>query len=250
MLRKVLTALALVFALSGAALASDLPTTKGPPVYTPPPPFSWTGLYVGGQAGYQWGGADTLLLGPAGQLLAGLPDNPSGFVGGAHLGYNYQINQNGITQIVLGIEGDIEGLTFSGARLLPPPTPPGDPLPIPPFNHLANRIPIQGSLRGRIGYALDRALIYATGGLALADVENSYNSPGDTFWSVRPGWTVGGGLDYALDDHWSLGLEYRYTDFGHYYDALVVTYPGDIARIRLYDNAVRAIFSYKFDSFK
>lgn len=238
---RALIAFASVFALGGAALASDLPTTKGPPVYTPPPQFSWTGFYVGGQAGYQWGGADTLLLGPGGNFLAGLPDNPHGFVGGAHIGYNYEINQ-----IVLGIEGDIEGLTFSGARVLPP-VPAGDPLPIPPFNYLANRIPVQGSLRGRIGYAWDRVLLYATGGLALADVEDAYNSPGDTFWGVHAGWTVGGGGEYAIDNNWSVRIEYRYSDFGHYYNALVNTYPGDIARVRLYDSAVRAGFSYKFN---
>ncbi len=236
MLRKIFAASAAIVASGSTAFAADLPTTKGPPVYTPP--FTWNGFYIGGQAGYQWGSADTLILGPGGGVLAGLPDHPLRFVGGGHVGYNYQLDQ-----IVLGIEGDIEGLTFSGARITPVPKP----LPVPPFNYLANRIPLQGSLRGRIGYAWDRALLYATGGLALADVEDAYGSPGDTFWSVRPGWTAGAGIDYALDNNWSLGVEYRYTDFGHYYLGLVNTFPGDVARVRLFDNAVRASFSYKFN---
>jgi len=233
---------------SGTAFAADLPTTKGPPVFkAPPPAFTWTGFYVGGQAGYQWGHADALILGPAGGFLAGLPDNPSGFIGGAHLGYNYQLDQ-----IVLGIEGDIEGSTFAGPLTGPlapgPAGPAGSPLPVPPFNHLANRIPLQASLRGRIGYAWDRALLYATGGLALADVENAYGSPGDVFWGWRPGWTAGGGGEYAIDNNWSVRIEYRYSDFGHYYLGLVNTFPGDIARVRLYDSAVRAGFSYKFNT--
>jgi outer membrane immunogenic protein len=260
MLRKIFIALAAILALSGTVLAADLPTTKGPPVYTPPPPvFTWTGPYIGAQAGYEWGTTDPILTTLAGAFVANVPSyNDSGFVGGAHAGYNYQINQ-----IVLGIEGDIEGSSFSGT---------GSSFATAPstFSYLSTRIPLQGSLRGRIGYAWDRVLVYATGGLALADIHTVFGSPGtagfftgfpgvapifvpptpagtDSFWSVRTGWTAGGGIEYAIDPNWSVRAEYRYTDYGHFYDTLVNTYPGLVARTHIYDNAVRAGFSYKFD---
>jgi len=92
MLRKLLMTSALVCLAGGSALAADLPNQKAPPVYMPPPPaFSWSGLYIGGQVGYQWGTLTPNLVTPGGP--AALPSsNNSGVVGGAHIGYNYQVS--------------------------------------------------------------------------------------------------------------------------------------------------------------
>ncbi|MGB8277726.1 MAG: outer membrane protein [Methylovirgula sp.] len=255
LLRKILLSTVLLVGAIGAASASDLPTTKGPPAYVPPPPvFTWTGLYAGGQVGYQWGTADTDIYANAGPYLTSLPSyNPNGVAGGAHVGYNYQIGQ-----FVVGVEGDADGSSYSGSNSALGSTP--------PFSSYSTRIPVEGSIRGRIGYAFDHALFYATGGVAIADVQNSYASPGftntlailfiptvppgyDAFSSTRIGWTVGGGVEYALDNNWSVRGEYRYTDYGSFNEYFVNTYPGDYARVHLTDNRVQLGFSYKFDWF-
>jgi outer membrane immunogenic protein len=257
-LRKALFATAALIALTGSALAADLPTTKGPPVFAPPPPvFTWTGPYVGAQVGYEWGRTSGALLDPASTFIEGLPSyDASGVVGGAHIGYNYQISQ-----FVLGIEGDVEGSSYSGSGALATGL---------PFTSYTTRIPIQGSIRGRVGVAWDRVLFYATGGAEFADIRNTFASPGfpggiagfpgvapiiipavpagsDSFSNGRVGWTVGGGVEYAIDPNWSVRAEYRYTDFGTFNEYLVNTYPGDYVRLHIYDNEVEVGASYKFD---
>ncbi len=190
MFRKILLSTAAVVAMSGAALAADLPTTKGPPVYAPPPPiFTWTGIYIGGQVGYEFGRAYPATTGfnfPA--------YSPDGVVGGGHVGYNYQFGQ-----FVAGVEGDVNGSSYRGNNGIG-----------------ASKDPIDGSVRGRLGYAWDRALIYATGGVAFGDFNHS-NVFGDSNWAGQVGWTAGGGVEYAIDNNWSVRAEYRYTDFGRYY---------------------------------
>src|ERR1700686_3050330 len=97
------------FLLPVAALAAAAPAPAAdlapPPVAIPPVPlFTWTGLYLGGQIGYAWG-TDTLTVYPLG---FGTNFTPNGVVGGAHIGYNLQLNQ-----FVVGLEGDVEGTGIS-----------------------------------------------------------------------------------------------------------------------------------------
>ena len=120
--------------------------------------------------------------------------------------------------------------------------------------------PVQGALLGRLGFAVDRALIYATGGLGIASVSNDYfvgligpqtMTVSQKFSHTPVGWTIGAGFDYALDAHWTLGLQYRYSDFGNYTDTpFVVSYPvgGFLSvRHRLTENQVQFEIGYKFD---
>src|SRR5450830_1778524 len=126
----------------GVAAAADLPTKA--PMYSPAPVFSWTGFYVGLNAGYGW--ANTSITGVAGS------SNLNGFLGGAQIGYNWQ----GASPLVLGIEAYFQGTgqrrsdTALGITV-------------------DQSLPWFGTVRGRIGYAFDRTMIYATGGLAYAD---------------------------------------------------------------------------------
>jgi outer membrane immunogenic protein len=78
-----------------------------------------------------------------------------------------------------------------------------------------------GTVRGRIGYAFDRALLYATGGFAYGHVENKFNFPIDpnstsglSTSGTRTGWTVGGGLEYAITNNWTVRAEGLYVDLG------------------------------------
>ena len=85
MFRKILIASTAIVAMGSAAYAADLPTTKGPAVYTPPPPiFTWTGFYAGGQFGYEWGRVYPRFS---------TPFTTDGIDGGGHVGYNYQFGQ-------------------------------------------------------------------------------------------------------------------------------------------------------------
>ena len=73
-----------------------------------------------------------------------------------------------------------------------------------------------GTLRARLGYAFDRAMIYGTGGLAFTNTELSLSAGGasvsDDDWST--GWTLGGGVEWAFMSNWSAKLEYLYVDLG------------------------------------
>ncbi|MGH6935439.1 MAG: outer membrane protein, partial [Methylocella sp.] len=173
MYRKILLTSVGAVALAGsAAFAADLPYRGPPPVYVPPPPlFTWTGIYVGGQIGYAWARNDGSINNPA----PGIPGLPSsiflpfaldlgGVIGGAHLGYNLQYNQ-----WVVGLEGDVNGTSLNKQQLVGA---------FPPFFQglLQTRMDVQGSIRGRVGIALDRALLYVTGGVAFTNLKNSYNT--------------------------------------------------------------------------
>ncbi|WP_026606009.1 outer membrane protein [Methylocapsa acidiphila] len=219
--------------VAGSALAADLPYREAPPAYAPPVPiFTWTGLYIGGQIGYAWGSDNYNVFGVYGSY-GSHSFGPSGVVGGAHAGYNLQLSQ-----IVLGLEGDIEGSgynkTYSAGV----------------FTY-GTKAPIDGSIRGRVGFAMDRVLFYGTAGVAFASFTNTYSTyvGYDSIDNGRAGWTVGGGLEYAVTNNWSVRAEYRYSDFGTFTNNTFGSAPLTSVQHHETNNAVRAGFSYKFDAF-
>ena len=250
MLRRIQMASVGLIALAGSALAADL-GSPAPPVYVPPVPiFTWTGVYVGGQIGYAWGSQDAD-FGDSFGLFNSISYNSDGVIGGAHAGYNLQLSQ-----FVIGLEGDVDGSrlskTVSGVV-----NPQGGAFGFvgTTFNSSGN---VQGSIRGRVGYAWDRVLAYATGGVAFAGVNSNLWTNGllgpsyDAASNTRVGWTVGGGLEYAVTNNWSIRAEYRYSDFGQY-----TVYPvnfvalGDIGAFinrHFTESRVQVGFSYKFDN--
>jgi len=245
--------------IAGSAFAADLPSRRAPPVYAPPPPipvFSWTGFYVGGQVGYEFGRSNAFAYSAAtGAGLAANSSSPDGVIGGGHIGYLFSTQSlpvlgslfggNGSagfgTGGVIGIEGDVDGNNYRSAYGL---------------GGIANYTsqPIQGSVRGRLGVAFDRVLFYATGGAAFGDLRNTYvntfNGLSDTYSHTRVGYTVGGGVEYAFTNNFSVRVEYRYTDFGSFTDNLTNSTAGAVnVSHRETDNRVQAGFSYKFDTF-
>ncbi len=239
MLRRILLASVGAIALAGSAFAADLPSRAPPPVYVPPVPiFTWTGIYIGGQIGYAWGTSNNN-IGDAFGDYASFSTNNSGVIGGAHVGYNLQLSQ-----FVVGLEGDVDGssLRKSVTGFI------GD---VP--TTISSNIGVQGSIRGRIGYAWDRVLIYGTGGVAFAGLNGSVSTPFgyDSASSTRVGWTVGGGLEYAVTNNWSIRAEYRYADFGHstFFPNNSFAGLGAYANRRITENRVQVGFSYKFDTF-
>ncbi|MGH6847532.1 MAG: outer membrane protein [Methylocella sp.] len=245
MRRQLLLASVGAIAIAGSAFAADLPYRGPPPVYLPPPPiFTWGGLYVGGQIGYAWGSDPIDVVDITGASPeAFFNDKPNGVIGGAHVGYNLQI-----AQWVAGLEGTVDGSSLTGSRTSATGV------------TMSVRTETQGSIRARIGVAFDRVLIYGTGGVAFAGFDDNYSGAGPTFFlnekdsKTRTGWTVGGGLEYAVTNNWSIRAEYRYSDFGRSPDYPTITSAttgfltnGNVSFTHhLTENQVQAGFSYKF----
>jgi outer membrane immunogenic protein len=238
MRRQILLASVGAIAIAGSAFAADL---RPPPVYPPPPPvFTWSGLYMGGQIGYAWGSDPIVVASVFGPPNAFFNDKPQGVIGGAHLGYNLQI-----AQWVAGLEGTVDGTSVEGSR-----TSAGG------FVTMSTREDVQGSIRARIGIAFDRFLIYGTGGAAFTNMTNGYSLgfpffQQETDTKTRSGWTVGGGLEYAVTNNWSIRAEYRYSDFGRSPDFPFpfITNGTVVFTHHLTQNQVQAGFSYHFNSY-
>jgi outer membrane immunogenic protein len=230
MIRRLLLPMAAAVGLAGPAIAADLPYSQGASAYTPVPIFTWTGFYLGAQLGYAWVGNNLSGWRPY-YAFSGVNYAPNGIIGGAHAGYNLQFNQ-----VVLGVEGDVEGTGINKSYGFGPVA-------------YGSQIPVEGTIRARLGFALDRALFYVTGGAAFAGVTNTYQSwfGYNSIGRSRAGWTIGGGLEYAIFNNWSIRAEYRYADFGSTTDYPYAAVPGGGVTHHVIENAVRAGFSYKFD---
>jgi len=213
------------------ASAADLP--RKVPVYAPV--FSWTGCYVGGNIGYGWGretvsisnlGQTTGVPELAGVSLGPVTGNTNGFLGGGQVGCNYQFAPNW----VVGIEGDGEATniqgdvtqSFSFVSPIGPTTVTGT------AHAKTNWI---ASATGRLGWTWDRVMLYAKGGVAWASDKYSADLPAfneHIETSVtRPGWIVGGGLEWAFLNNWSAKVEYDYYNF----NTRNLAFPGTIAGV-------------------
>lgn len=230
-----LAALALPFLAVASAQAADLPNRGFAPApaatYYTPPAFSWTGFYVGLNAGYGWGS-----LGNIGNNTFG---KPSGFVVGGTLGYNYQINQ-----FVIGVEGDLNWTNVdSTARTIALVGAP----PAPATVSSTGSVNWMGTLRARAGFALDRALIFATAGYAGASLDLKFNDitngVGGKESGWRNGWAVGGGIEYAFSRNISAKTEYLYTSFASQNAFTGTPY---VSRGELTVSLVRAGVNYRF----
>jgi outer membrane immunogenic protein len=217
---------------ASAASAADLSVRRSQPAapaFAPTAGFSWMGGYVGLEAGYQWGNARLRLPG----IPASASTDPSGFSLGGHMGYRYQFNNN----LVAGAElrGFVNFDTGSSMG----------------YAGIANSTRIEnkwgGDARLTLGYAMGRFLPYLAGGVALADDKGNTTFVGGSsgFSETRAGWTIGGGLAYAITDNLITRLDYSYSDFGAKTQSTPGV-PGGATRVRLDTHALRAGLSYKF----
>jgi len=209
MRNKLLLSSAIFIAAVSTASAADLPMyTKAPPPAAPVL-FSWTGFYLGVNIGGKWAHVDDTISVPGASFDFGSTTNSS-FIGGGQIGYNWQAPGS---PWVFGIEGDIDAQHFSRSLVLGAPVGPfiaGD-----TFTVESNW---EASIRGRIGYAWDRVLLYATGGAAFTQVKGTATLVGlgvVTDDQTIVGGTVGGGLEYAFTNNISLGVEGRWSFYGH-----------------------------------
>jgi outer membrane immunogenic protein len=209
-------------ALAGAAAAADLPPAPAQQYYKAPayaPVFNWTGFYIGVNGGGGFGRSHWDALGTSFDISGGL-------VGGT-VGYNYQFGQ-----AVVGIEGDIDWADINGTTT----------------NGCAVGCKTSDSwlstVRGRLGYAADRFMPFITGGAAFGDIKESVPGFGSAN-TTNAGWTLGGGLEFAVAQNWTVKAEYLYVDLGKLNCGLSC---GAVTtdNVSFTTNLVRAGVNYKF----
>jgi outer membrane immunogenic protein len=208
MKRLLLSGIALAaLAFAAPVSAADMPN-RGP-IYkaAPEPLFNWTGFYVGGHGGYGW--ADDANL------------NPKGWFGGGQVGYNWQYAPNW----VFGVEADISGSDISQTNGIAP--------------LASSKVNYFGTARARLGYTVDRVMVYGTGGLAWA--HDRVNDGLVQANGTQVGWTGGAGIEYAFAPNWSTKLEWLYADYGNKTYALTTP-----TRVDLTDNTVKLGLNYRF----
>ncbi len=219
-----------VLCLSFPAFAADMAVryAKAPPPIVSPA-YNWSGFYVGVHAGYTFGDDDSVIT--TGQAAGNIANvvggarpgqvrlDRDGFIGGGQIGYNWQFSPSW----VFGFEADISYVDnrdnlVVGTLSLPAAVPPNAPL----NNTFRSRMEYFGTVRGRLGYAWDRTMVYVTGGLAYAEVQNSatfFGPAGQVQFDggrrrTETGYTVGGGIEHAISPNWSVKAEYLYYDLG------------------------------------
>lgn len=199
-----------LFAFAALVLSSSFPAFAADMVYEQPPlppqqqtAYDWSGFYLGVQGGYSWNQAT---------ILGADQDIDSGSFG-AHAGYNFQHGN-----LVYGIENDFNYNFEKGTDA---------------------SLQWDGSGRGRVGYAWDRTLFFATAGIAAAGGKVDAAGAGKKD-DILIGWTAGGGVEHAVTDNILLRGEYRYSDFGN------KDFGSGIGEVGATQNKVLLGASYKF----
>ena len=180
-------------ASAGAANAADLSvdTVEQQVVYSPTPAISWTGFYIGIDGGFGSGSAPAT-TGPT------FGSNPSGGFLGGQIGYNHHLTDN----IVLGLEADAQWASISGGDLGAGPV-------------ITQNINWFGTVRGRLGYAMDTWLPYVTAGLAVAGATRTTDAGGgQSVARTHTGYALGAGIEWAFASDWTAKVEYQYLNFG------------------------------------
>lgn len=251
-------AAALLVVGASASSAADLPTRQ----YAPPAPFvaapafTWTGFYAGVNAGYGFENNRNrnrnTYYGVTGPVYYGSSGSRGGFVGGGQLGYNYQFTPG--SGLVVGVETDLQ---YAGIGRNRKTYVSGSPYAYGSSGSSGNYF---GTVRGRLGYAFDRFMVYGTGGFAYGDVgrdQTYYGAPLATATypyvgkkrGTQTGYAVGGGIEYAFTNHLSAKVEGLYVSLGSgskntYALATPVAYGTRKGREEF--GVVRAGLNYKF----
>jgi outer membrane immunogenic protein len=204
--KKMLLTAATAAAISVPAFAADI-GRRSQPYYAPPAAqlFNWTGFYVGGNAGWGWGSA--------------LGGDPSGYLIGLQAGYNFQYASG----LLAGIESDIAISEIDGSG-----------------GGATFGLDYLGTVRGRLGYAADRFLVYGTAGIAYG--RGDVTMGGLSNEQTHLGWTIGAGVEAMIAPNITARLEYLYADLGRE----TYTTTGGPTRVGFDASIVRTALNYKF----
>src|SRR3974390_1833970 len=253
-----LIALVSLGALATPAMAADLPRKATPALPAQSiQAVNWTGFYVGVHVGYSWGNGDgnltydpgtgpLAIFDPSGRTIDG-----HGWLAGGQIGFNYQLNS-----IVFGLEADASwtGLKGSGSFTTNAAS----------TNWaIENRLEWFGTVRGRVGFAVNNFLLYGTGGVALGQTKSSLvvtnlipccllTANGSVNENLL-GWAAGAGIEWMYARNWSVKAEYLYLDLGSaYYHFVGINFLAGIPHTTdsfpsdLKFNMVRAGVNYRF----
>ena len=245
-MRRTFAILCAFAGLSGSAFAADLPPSpppRAPAVYVPAvlPVYNWSGFYIGINGGWGWASGtitDTVTSGPLAGLTGTSSGNINGGIFGGQIGANYQIDY-----LALGIEGDWD---WSGQQRT-------DTFGCGVGCTVSENIKIGwiATIRGRIGYAMDRVLLYATGGGAFTHTSDNVTATGiGTIFnasSTNPGWTIGAGAEWAFAQNWTARVEYLYVATNVSQSGAIPVVGGTITETgNVRDNLIRAGVNFKF----
>lgn len=206
-MRYLLASAASLALFVSAANAAD--AVGATPVNVAPSAHDWTGFHVGAHVGFGWGDIEDV------NNAGARGHDTDGIIGGVQAGYNLQAGS-----IVYGVEADITlsdmHADWGGAHVHDP-------------YYGRDRQEYFGTVRGRVGYAMDRVLPYVHGGLAWSKNEHGFGCDAGRVSQTNGckkgpfyvkdsdfvvGWTVGAGVEMAIIDNWSMKVEYAYTDYG------------------------------------
>jgi outer membrane immunogenic protein len=213
MLRKMIIGAVSAAAMASSAFAADIyrGDEGGSLKDSYAPGFSWTGFYLGGNVGYAWGDVDIDSRdGGFDETPGGISYEADGVIAGGQLGYNWQRGS-----FVIGVEGEVGYLGAEGDKTVVDS----------PDNFGDTEFGAYGVLAARLGYAVDRSLFYVKGGWALASVETDAGDLIDgssnrdatdrtKLDETLSGYAIGGGVEYALSQNWTVKAEYLYMNFG------------------------------------
>jgi outer membrane immunogenic protein len=229
-------AAAVVVAATGQALAADLPAPSLPPPL-PAAVYNWTGFYLGINGGFGTGNSNWSdgVIGTTGSFPT------SGFLVGGTSGVNYQI-----AEYVFGIEGDGDWTNLRGnsgstcgaiSAVVTAPV------------SCQTQSQWLATVRGRVGYAFDRILLYGTAGAAFGNVQTGLNPPSTFDSAVEAGWTVGAGVEVAFAQNWTAKAEYLFVDLPNATCTTAANCGGAAGSIVSFnENIIRAGVNYKFGS--
>jgi outer membrane receptor protein involved in Fe transport/opacity protein-like surface antigen len=196
------------------------------PTRPPSDRYNWSGFYLGLNAGGAFGINTMTASGGGGSASVKEP----GFLGGAQVGANYQTGP-----VVWGFEADYDASTQNKS------------LPAGVLTGSTSQTPWFATLRGRVGMAFDRTLVYGTAGGAAGELRSIANIPaGTTSTTVTYGtWIAGAGVEYGITDNLSARVEYLYLDKNNIATG-VIGPPATQITTHLQDNLVRAGLNYRF----
>jgi len=220
--------------VAARALAADLPAPSLPPPLSAAV-YNWTGFYLGINGGFGTGNSNWSdgPIGTTGSFTT------SGFLIGGTAGVNYQLGE-----YVFGIEGDGDWANLHGnsgstcgaiAAVVAPPV------------SCQTQSQWLATVRGRVGYAFDRILLYGTAGAAFGNVQTGLNPPSTFDSAVEAGWTVGAGLEIAFAPNWTAKAEYLFVELPNASCTIVGNCGGAAGSIVSFnENIIRAGVNFKF----
>jgi outer membrane immunogenic protein len=193
----------LAAAMPLVANAADLPPAAPSykaPVVAPLPVYTWSGCYVGGNAGGVWMKASDTF--DNGAFTEAFSYNPSSWIAGGQVGCQYQWSN-----VVFGVEGTWDGLGLKQT----------DTSVIDPNRTRTLKLDEIATVVGKLGFTWDRAMIYAKGGWADGHINyfaiNNASGVSAAFTNWQSGWTAGVGLDYMVMPNLVLGVEADWYNF-------------------------------------